>query len=84
MEEKKKKKKRRKESLEEEAVDEDVVEELILSSDEDEDVPSVGPDVEDVPVAPKQRSKKSNQSLEPSKRKAQFHAKRSKKRMKAK
>ncbi|KAI8526294.1 hypothetical protein RHMOL_Rhmol13G0297300 [Rhododendron molle] len=83
VEENKKKKKRRKESPEEAAFDEDVVEDLIISSDEDEDSPPVGPGVEDEQVSPKKRSKKRKLSAEPSKKKAQFHAKKLKKRKKA-
>ncbi|PSR90231.1 Nucleolar complex protein [Actinidia chinensis var. chinensis] len=77
--EEKKKKKRRKVSQEEAAFDEDVVEDLVLSSDEDEDGDTFSPE----PVSPKQQIKKRKPSAESSKKKAQFHAKKSKKRKKA-
>uniref|UniRef100_A0A5B6YU92 Nucleolar complex protein 2 n=1 Tax=Davidia involucrata TaxID=16924 RepID=A0A5B6YU92_DAVIN len=82
----KKKKKRRKEQQEEAALDEDVVEDLILSSDEDgfmSDTPSAGEDVEAEPVPQKQQSKRQKPSAELPKKKAQFHAKKSKKRKRA-
>ncbi|KAA8549601.1 hypothetical protein F0562_001381 [Nyssa sinensis] len=81
-----KKKKRREEQQEVAALDEDVVEDLILSSDEDgftSDSPSVGDDIEAETMPRKQQSKKQKLSAELPKKKAQFHAKKSKKRKRA-
>ncbi|KAK2976258.1 hypothetical protein RJ640_000795, partial [Escallonia rubra] len=83
----KEKKKRRKELQEGGAIDEDVVEELVLSSDEDEDGSgsdtASGGDVEAEPVPRKQPSKKQKPFPQSSKRKSQFHAKKSNKRKRA-
>lgn len=89
-EDKKKRKKRKNRGAEfhdETGNDEDVVEELILSSDEDEgsmsDNPSDGDDVEAEPVSKNKKRAQPKPKGKFSKKKAQFNAKKSKKRKKA-
>lgn len=88
-EDKKKRKKRKDRETEfqdDTAIDEDVVEELILSDEDDgsmSDSPSDGYDVEAEPVSKNKNSVHQKPTGKSSKRKAQFNAKKSKKRKKA-